>query len=76
MVGNSRPGVKGAHLMDVLMLSCGNKCPVWREAGAGVRGGKGAKRQLTSTKGPGRMGIRHHEQGTAFLSKGIYFSCK
>jgi hypothetical protein len=38
----------------------------WREAGAGVRGEQGGQRQLTSSKGPERKGIHHHEQGTAF----------
>jgi hypothetical protein len=31
----------------------------------------GAKRQFTSSKGPERMGIRHHSQGATFPSKGI-----
>jgi hypothetical protein len=31
------------------------------------------QRQLISSKRPGRMGIHHHEQGTAFPSKGISF---
>jgi hypothetical protein len=46
----------------------------WWEAGAGVRRAQGALRQLTSSKVPGRMGIRHHEQGTAFPSNGVFFS--
>ncbi len=45
---------------------CVNKCPNGGKAGEGVRKDKGCKGQLTSSKGPGRMGIRHHEQGTAF----------
>ncbi len=43
------------------------------EAGAGGEGRARGVRQLTSSKGPERMGIRHHEQGTAFPSKGISF---
>jgi hypothetical protein len=39
----------------------------------GVREEQGAQSQLTPSKGPGRMGICHHEQGTAFPSKGISF---
>ncbi len=39
----------------------------------GVRKEQVAQRQLTSSKGAERMGIRHHEQGTAFPSKGISF---
>jgi hypothetical protein len=45
----------------------------WKEAGVGMGEEQGVQRQLTSSKGPKRMGIRHHEQGTAFSSKGIYF---
>jgi hypothetical protein len=43
----------------------------WLEAGGGVRRGQGEKRQLTLSKGPGRMGIRRHGQGTDFPSKGV-----
>ncbi len=38
-----------------------------------VREEQGAQRQLTSSKGPERMGIHHHEEGTAFTGKGILF---
>jgi hypothetical protein len=41
----------------------------WRE-GAGVEGRARGIKQLTSSK---RMGVRHHEQGTALPSKGIFF---
>ncbi len=41
---------------------------VWR-----VREMQGAEGRLTSGKGPGRKGIRHHEQGIAFPSKKIFF---
>jgi hypothetical protein len=39
----------------------------------GAMEGKGLKRQLTSSKEPGRMGIRQFEKGTAISSKGISF---
>ncbi len=38
-----------------------------------MREEQGEERQLTSSKVPERMGIRRHEQGTAFPSKGISF---
>ncbi len=44
---------------------------VWR-----VREQQGAQGPLTSSKGPGRMGIHHHEQGTAFPSRGISYLSK
>jgi hypothetical protein len=34
--------------------------------GVGVREDKGLKGQLTSSKGPERIGIRHHEQVRVF----------
>ncbi len=40
--------------------------PIGGKVGAGVRDGKGSK-------GLGRMGIRYHDQGTAFPSKGFSF---
>jgi hypothetical protein len=49
-----------------------NKCPFGGQQVQGVREEQGAKRQLTSSKGPEGMGIRHHEQGTAFPNKGIF----
>ncbi len=36
-----------------------------------MREEQGAQRQLTSSKGPERMGIRHHDQATALPSKDI-----
>jgi hypothetical protein len=45
----------------------------WREAGAGGGERSRGTKQLTSSKGHERMGIRHHELETAFPSKGIFF---
>jgi hypothetical protein len=39
----------------------------------GVREEQGVLRQLTSSKGSKSMVISHHEQGTAFPSKDIFF---
>jgi hypothetical protein len=42
----------------------------------GVKEEQGAQGQLTSRKGPVRMGIRHYEQGIAFTSKNILLLSK
>jgi hypothetical protein len=58
------------------MLTCRlyvNKCPFGGKPVQGVSEEQGVKRQLTSSKGPERMGICHREQGTAFHGKGISF---
>jgi hypothetical protein len=49
-----------------------NKCPFGGKRVQGVGKDQGAQRQLTSSKGPERMGIRHHELETAFPSK-VFF---
>jgi hypothetical protein len=54
-----------------------NKCPIAEKRAWGLGEGKGHKggavdfKQGTSKEG--RMGIRYHEQGTTFPSKGISF---
>jgi hypothetical protein len=59
------------------MLSvCKNKCSVGRKQMREVTEMQGAQGQLTSSKGPERMGIRHHEQGIAFPSKNIFLLTK
>ncbi len=52
-----------------------NKCPIGGKwvRGRGVKEGTVNKVQLTTSKGPGRMGIHHHEQWTTFRSKGFSF---
>jgi hypothetical protein len=44
-----------------------------REEGVAGEGRARGIKQLTSSKGPEKMGIHHHEQGTAIPSKGIFF---
>jgi ribosomal protein L28 len=48
--------------------------PCWREAGAEGEGWEGRKGHLALCKGPARMEIHHHGQGTAFPSKGFFCS--
>jgi hypothetical protein len=38
----------------------------WQEASVGVREEQGGQRQLTLSKGPERMEIRHQEEGNTF----------
>jgi hypothetical protein len=49
------------------------QCSVGGKQVGGLREIQGEKGQLTSSKGPERMGICHHEQGIAFPSKNIFF---
>jgi hypothetical protein len=44
------------------------------EAGAGLKGTQGMQGQLTSSKGPGRMGNSRHVKGITFPSKLFNFS--
>ncbi len=50
-----------------------NKCRFGRKQVWGVRGELGVQKQLTSSKGPERMRICHHEQETAFQVRKFIF---
>jgi hypothetical protein len=45
----------------------------WQGAGARGEGRERGTKAVDLSKGPERIGIHHHEQGTTFPSKGVSF---